>query len=153
MEYTEEKYGDIIVVVVNLTRATLNEAKGFMQVLHNCIAKKWTKIIVDLSDCEFIDSTYLGALVISLKRVAEFKGDIRLVGFHPVVNSMFHLTRMDRVFETFKTKEEAIKSYKTRTFDLLQSYFPGASEFKKQVSTKFKDLGIFGTPPHPPGKP
>lgn len=40
-----------------------------------------------------------------------------------------------------------------RTFDLLQSYFPGASEFKKQVSTKFKDLGIFGTPPHPPGKP
>ena len=33
MEYTEEKYGDIIVVVVNLTRATLNEAKELMKIL------------------------------------------------------------------------------------------------------------------------
>jgi uncharacterized membrane protein required for colicin V production len=40
-----------------------------------------------------------------------------------------------------------------KTFDLLQSYFPGASEFKKQVSTRFKDLEIFGKSPHPPGKP
>jgi uncharacterized membrane protein required for colicin V production len=40
-----------------------------------------------------------------------------------------------------------------KTLDLLQSYFPGASEFKQQVSTKFKDLEIFGKPPHPPGKP
>jgi uncharacterized membrane protein required for colicin V production len=39
-----------------------------------------------------------------------------------------------------------------KTFDLLQSYFPGASEFKKQVSAKFKDLDLFGKPPHPPGK-
>jgi uncharacterized membrane protein required for colicin V production len=40
-----------------------------------------------------------------------------------------------------------------KTFDLLQSYFPGASEFKKQVSIRFKDLDVFGKPPHPPGKP
>jgi uncharacterized membrane protein required for colicin V production len=40
-----------------------------------------------------------------------------------------------------------------KTFDLLQSYFPGASEFKKQISNKFKDLDVFGKPPHPPGKP
>jgi uncharacterized membrane protein required for colicin V production len=40
-----------------------------------------------------------------------------------------------------------------RTFEFLQSYFPGASEFKKQVSNKFKDLDVFGKPPHPSGKP
>jgi len=40
-----------------------------------------------------------------------------------------------------------------RTFELLQSYFPGASEFKKQVSLRFRDLEIFTTPPHPPGNP
>jgi uncharacterized membrane protein required for colicin V production len=40
-----------------------------------------------------------------------------------------------------------------RTFVFLQSYFPGASEFKKQISRKFKDLDVFGKPPHPPGKP
>lgn len=40
-----------------------------------------------------------------------------------------------------------------KTFDLLQSYFPGASEFRKQISEKFKDYEIFAKPPHPPGKP
>jgi len=40
-----------------------------------------------------------------------------------------------------------------KTFDLIQSYFPGAAEFKKQVSTRFKDLDVFGNPVHPPGKP
>ena len=40
-----------------------------------------------------------------------------------------------------------------KSFDLIQSYFPGASEFKKQVSGRFKDLEIFGKAPHPPGKP
>ena len=40
-----------------------------------------------------------------------------------------------------------------KTFEFLQSYFPGASEFKKQVSNKFKDLDVFGKPPHTPGKP
>jgi uncharacterized membrane protein required for colicin V production len=40
-----------------------------------------------------------------------------------------------------------------RTFEFLQSYFPGASEFKKQISQRFKDIDVFGKPPHPPGKP
>jgi uncharacterized membrane protein required for colicin V production len=40
-----------------------------------------------------------------------------------------------------------------RTFVFLQSYFPGASEFKNQISSKFKNLDVFGKPLHPPGKP
>jgi hypothetical protein len=40
-----------------------------------------------------------------------------------------------------------------RTFVFLQSYFPGASEFKEQISRKFKDFDVFGKPLHPPGKP
>jgi anti-anti-sigma factor len=113
MDYTQEKYDDVVVEVVNLSRATLKEAMEFKEVLTHDIAIGNTKIVVDLSDCEFIDSTFLGALVVSLKRVIELGGEIRLIGFHPAVNSMFHLTRLDRVFEVFKTKEDAIKSYKT----------------------------------------
>jgi len=36
---------------------------------------------------------------------------LRLVGFQPAVHSMFELTRMYRVFESFKSKEEAITSF------------------------------------------
>ncbi|MFO7524379.1 MAG: STAS domain-containing protein [Ignavibacteriaceae bacterium] len=111
MEFTRETQGEILVITVNLFRATLKEADNFKQTLVSEIDQGWKKIVVDLSYCEFIDSTFLGALVVSLKKVTSTGGDLRLVGFQPSVHSMFELTRMYRVFESFKTQEEAIKSF------------------------------------------
>jgi len=111
MFFIKEEHNDVIVEVVDLNRATLSEADEFKQRLTENIENGYKKIIVDLSDCVFIDSTFLGALVISLKKVTSLGGDLRLVGFQPSVHSMFELTRMYRVFETFKTKEDAILSF------------------------------------------
>jgi anti-anti-sigma factor len=69
------------------------------------------KIVVDLSGCEFIDSTFLGTLVISLKKVTSIGGDIKLVGFKPAVRSMFELTRISKVFETFESTNDAVMSF------------------------------------------
>ena len=112
MDFTKEKYDDILVEDVNLTRATLKEAEEFKLTLSQDIEEGARKIIVDLSQCEFIDSTFLGALVVSLKKITGLGGDLRLVGFQPAVHSMFELTRMYRVFESYKTKDEAIQSFK-----------------------------------------
>ena len=111
MDFIKETHGDIIIEIVNLPRATLNDADEFKQVLAQEIEDGARKIIVDLSECEFIDSTFLGALVVSLKKITTLNGDLRLVGFQPAVHSMFELTRMYRVFEAFKTKEDAILSF------------------------------------------
>jgi len=110
-DFIKEDRGDIIIEKVNLTRATLKEADEFKQALAKDIETGKKKIVVDLSDCEFIDSTFLGSLVVSLKKITSLGGDLRLVGFQPAVHSMFELTRMYRVFESYKTKEEAVASF------------------------------------------
>ncbi|MGB5894454.1 MAG: STAS domain-containing protein [Ignavibacteriaceae bacterium] len=112
MFFIKEEHDDVIVEVVELNRATLNEVDEFKKRLVENIDNGYKKIVVDLTGCEFIDSTFLGALVIALKRITSLGGDLRLVGFQPTVHSMFELTRMYRVFETFKTKEDAILSFK-----------------------------------------
>jgi anti-anti-sigma factor len=111
MDYLQETYEDVLVQIVDLTRATLKEADEFKYTLSQKIEEGYRKIIVDLSYCEFIDSTFLGALVVSLKKVTALGGDLKLVGFHPAVNSMLELTRMHRVFESYPTKEDAVKSF------------------------------------------
>jgi anti-anti-sigma factor len=111
MDFYQEKHGVVIVDVVNISRATMKEAEEFKQVLLKDIELGWRKIVVDLTDCEFIDSTFLGALVVSLKRITGLGGDLKLVGFQSAVTEMFQLTRMFRVFETFSSREEAIKSF------------------------------------------
>ena len=112
MEFFREQLDDIVVITVNLKRATLVEAEEFKELLVSEIQKGIKKIVVDLSNCEFIDSTFLGSLVVSLKKLTATNGDLRLIGFQPAVHSMFELTRMYRVFESFKSKDEAVASFK-----------------------------------------
>ena len=111
MDYIQEVHEDVLVQFVDLTRATLREADEFKYTLLKSIEQGYRKIVVDLSLCEFIDSTFLGALVVSLKRITTLGGDLRLVGYHPAVHAMMELTRMHRVFESYPTKEDAIKSF------------------------------------------
>ncbi len=115
MEFTKEIIEDVVIEKVGLIRATLKEAEGFKETLTEDIQSGWRKIVVDLSQCEFIDSTFLGALVVSLKKVTVLGGDLRLVGFQPSVHSMFELTRMYRVFEAYKTIDEAVSSFNSQS--------------------------------------
>lgn len=106
-----EKKG-IILFRVNLFRATLKEAEEFKNMLKKDIDSGKNKFVIDLSFCEFIDSTFLGTIVISLKKVTAIGGDIKLVGFQPAVRSMLELTRISKVFETFESTDEALSSFK-----------------------------------------
>ena len=112
MYFIKENHDDVVVEIVDLSRATVNEAKEFVRTLEKDLDSGYKKIVADLSACEFIDSTFLGTLVISLKKVTSVGGDLRLVGFQPAVHTMFDLTRMYRVFDTFDNKEDAINSFK-----------------------------------------
>jgi anti-anti-sigma factor len=111
MNFINEKHNNVVVEIVTLERATLNEAEQFREVLTKDIQEGNKNIVVDLNNCEFIDSTFLGALVVSLKKTTALGGDLKLVGFQPAVRSMFELTRLNRVFEAFKSKEDAIQSF------------------------------------------
>lgn len=111
MKIIEKLVGDVFVETVNLERGTLIEAGMLKDILESRIAGGCTKFIVDISRCEFIDSTFLGVLVNALKNVAKAGGDLKLVGFKPAVHSMFELTRLYRVFETFPDAQSAIKSF------------------------------------------
>ena len=111
MDYIRNENNGVILVQVNLSRATLKEAEEFKTILMKDINDGKKKIVVDLSGCEFIDSTFLGTLVISLKKVTSIGGDIKLVGFKPAVRSMFELTRISKVFETFESTNDAVRSF------------------------------------------
>ncbi len=60
-----------------------------------------TKVVIDLGECEFVDSTVLGVLVSSLKRAMSNDGDVRIVWGDNTESSMFYITRMDKVFKLF----------------------------------------------------
>lgn len=111
MEIIEEVFDDIVLEIINLERATLREAEDLKYKVNAKISAGYNKVIIDLSSVEFIDSTFLGVIVNALKKVTKNGGDLKLIGFKPPVRSMFELTRLFRVFETFTEVQEAIKSF------------------------------------------
>lgn len=100
-----------VIITVELVRATIKEAEEFKAILTQEIESGPRDIIVDLCYCEFIDSTFLGALVVSLKRLLTVKGTLKLCNLKPSVQSMFELTRMYKVFEIYDSLDQALASY------------------------------------------
>ena len=111
MSIIEEIIDDIIVEIVNLDRATILEAEELKRQVNDKIDSGYRKVIIDLTSVEFLDSTFLGIIVNTLKKVAKLGGDLKLVGFKPNVRSMFELTRLFRVFESYSELQDAIKSF------------------------------------------
>jgi anti-sigma B factor antagonist len=66
------------------------------------------RIIINMQDVEYIDSSFLGALVSALKYVLPFKSDIVLVGMRKDISNMFALIRLDKVFKIYDNFNEAL---------------------------------------------
>jgi anti-anti-sigma factor len=112
MDFSSEELGSIIIKKVNLSRATVAEAEVFKNILIDDIKKGWINFIVNLSECEFIDSTFISVLVRVLKMLQEKGGTLKIVTFNREVQSLLELTRTTKIIEVFKSKSEAISSFK-----------------------------------------
>lgn len=65
-------------------------------------------LIYDLTKVDAIDSTGLGFLVWSRKRLREHAGRLRLVVDRPQVQRVLKLTGLARLFETYANLEDAL---------------------------------------------
>lgn len=66
-------------------------------------------IVVDLSSVTFMDSTALTALVHCFERQRARLERLSLVSADSRVTSLLEVTRLDRIFEVFETRADAIE--------------------------------------------
>lgn len=110
LDFEKEYSSDIVVITVNLSRATVKEAHEFKKFIDEEIRMKKLKIIIDLSGCDFIDSTFIGVLVVTLKKLSEIGGEIRIVEPPSIAHTILTVTGTLNIFNTNKTRSEAIVS-------------------------------------------
>ncbi len=115
---------------VNLRRATIMEALEFKNILDKDIEEGYHNIIIDLGQCEFLDSTFIGVLVVTWKKLKTNGGKLKLVKPGNFAKSVFHLTGTIEIFESYESIEAAISSYSIP----VQNYEPNI----KLTSDKFQ---------------
>ena len=81
------------------------KATSFREEINQLVEDKTNKILIDFSNATFMDSSGLGALVLSLKKVREAGGELFICSINDQIKMLFELTSMDRVFKIFDTRE------------------------------------------------
>ncbi|MBA2368345.1 MAG: STAS domain-containing protein [Candidatus Protochlamydia sp.] len=68
------------------------------------------KVIIDLTNLQFIDSSGLGVLLSLQRNLRSQKGTLKLVHLNKPVRTMFEIVSMHKVLEIFPTLDEALES-------------------------------------------
>ena len=113
LDFEKQLSGDILIEKVNLPRVTTVEAGIIKKRLFEDIHLSKKKIIVDMSECLFIDEIFLGALVVSLKRTRETGGNIKVVIAPSVAKRTTNISGFLKVFENYTSVENALKSFRS----------------------------------------
>jgi anti-sigma B factor antagonist len=95
--------------VINLGgEVDLYTAPEFKERMVQVIEDGKKRVVVDLSEATFIDSTTLGVLVGGVKRLRPSGGSLALVCTDQNIQKIFEITGLDRVFPIHSSREAAL---------------------------------------------
>jgi len=83
-------------------------APELKQVLAESIEAGRARIVVDLTDTTFLDSTALGVLIGAVKRLRSRDGALAIVNVDENIAKTFEITGLDQIFTIVSTREEAV---------------------------------------------
>ncbi len=86
------------------------EANDFHEAIENAIDHDKKKIVVDLSNVQFISSWGIGILMYGYTTATNKGGEFKLAAVSEKIIEILTKTKLDTVFEKFATVEEALKS-------------------------------------------
>ncbi len=107
MNLNLEKLNGFNVLTIQDERIDAHNSGELKAYLSRMIEKGEIRIIIQLEQVRFIDSSGLGALLSGHKQCVAKSGKLALANIQRQVLSMFELTRLNRVFEIYADLNEA----------------------------------------------
>lgn len=107
MDIHSKLLGSGVAVLKLEGKLNMVSAPHLRQEVHSAVAAGNTKVVIDLSAIDFIDSSGLGALINGLKSTRQAGGDLRIAGPTEQVRLVLELTNMDRVLNAYDDAETA----------------------------------------------
>jgi anti-sigma B factor antagonist len=103
--------GDVAVVSVSGKLMGGPESDALRNEVKNLIDEGKRKFVVNLKGVPWINSTGLGALMAVYTSIQRSEGVLRLCHVSDRIQSLFMITKLLTIFDTYPTEEEAIASF------------------------------------------
>jgi anti-sigma B factor antagonist len=108
---TTRQVGDVTVVDA-VGRITLGEgASTFRDTIRDLAASGHKKLLLNLAEVTYIDSSGIGELVSGFTTVANQGGSVKLLNLTKRVQDLLQITKLYTVFEVFDDEAKAVRSF------------------------------------------
>lgn len=104
MDISRTSFDGLHVLRVHAARIDAPAALDFKERMRGLTRNLEGRIVLDLAEVDFIDSSGLGAVVACMKQMREGQS-LELAALRPMVDKVFRLTRMDTVFRIHATAD------------------------------------------------
>jgi len=107
--------GDICIVKVDILIATHRDVKPFWNEMESRSVSKQKKLIIDLSPCNYVDSTFMGIIVKLFRMICDENGQLSLV--FPRMDSLesFRMMGITKIIDCYDTLDEALESFGSKS--------------------------------------
>ena len=92
---------DAIIAAIEVKEANLTVSNGFKDEMTALIDQGNKYIVVNFEQVIYVDSSFLGALVSSLKYAIANQSEIVVAGLNKDVSGLFQLIRLDKAFKIY----------------------------------------------------
>ena len=103
--------GDVTVIDA-VGRITLGEGSStFREIVKDLVNKGNKKILLNLADVSYIDSSGIGELVSGFTSVSNASGSLKLLKLTKRIQDLLQITKLYTVFEVFDDEAKALASF------------------------------------------
>jgi anti-sigma B factor antagonist len=107
---SEEPLGEARHVVAVRGEIDLFTAPELKKTLQEAIENGATRVVVDLSETTFLDSTALGVLIGAVKRLRSRDGSLVIVNTDANIAKTFEITGLDQIFTILESRDAAVQA-------------------------------------------
>jgi len=111
MDFDQEENGDITIIVFGQKALDASNAAAMKKEVQPLL-KPGAKVIFDLGQVEFVDSSGLGAILSCLRLVTSQDGDLKLCSVTKTVRVLLQLVRFHRILDILNSREDALRAYR-----------------------------------------
>jgi len=111
MRIKETMHAEVAVLALKGKLMGGPETTAIHDKVKDLVENKVNKIVIDLGKVKWMNSSGLGALMGSLTTARNSGGDVKLAKVTEKVKSLFMITKLITIFETFDGVDEAVQSY------------------------------------------
>ncbi len=112
VKLTSRQVGDVTVIDA-AGRITLGEgASAFRDVIRDLSAKGTKKVLLNLAEVSYIDSSGIGEMVSGFTTITNGGGQLKLVGLNKRVKDLLQITKLYTVFDAYDEEVAAVRSFR-----------------------------------------